>query len=157
LLLSINTQRTPFHHVKTIQQPFRIYRRTTIAVSLFLALGFSTESFSVESHTEKFKPVLRNSKVQNGPSIRSVASCADDGAPATLRHEIGQAAPGDTIDLSLLPCDTIVLNSQWVPSQIVVTQDALTIKGPDRSFARDRRERNVPRFPAYRDGNTRAR
>lgn len=72
------------------------------------------------------------------PPVRTVTSCADDGAPGTLRDEVNHAQSGDMIDLSTLACSTITLDSNWPLPELQVVQDTLYLKGPgDRHLTID--------------------
>ena len=72
-------------------------------------------------------------------AVRAVTTCADDGSPGSLRALVDSAVSGDTIDLSQLACDRIVLNGNVL--EITATDlallgpgaDALTIDGGSHS------------------------
>jgi hypothetical protein len=66
-------------------------------------------------------------EVQSTGVVRTVSSCADDGA-GSLRDTISHATAGDTVDLRGLACSRITLTSGAVRT----TLEGLTIIGPGR-------------------------
>ena len=86
-------------------------RRTLLAASICAAMsGLSAAS---------------GSHAASG-NLVTVASCADDGSPDTLRAAIEGASDGDTIDLGDLSCSLITLQNGPLVSQVM----NLTILGP---------------------------
>lgn len=69
----------------------------------------------------------RKPSVIAGPTpTAQVTSCADDGAPGTLREVVAAAGEGDRLDLSQLNCSVITLTQGAIP----VMLDNLSLLGP---------------------------
>jgi hypothetical protein len=62
---------------------------------------------------------------------RVVRSCADDGAPETLRGVMETAVSGDTIDLSELTCSTITLTAGKIQTPFASSDIAIVGPGMD--------------------------
>lgn len=91
--------------------------------------GLRGVSALFEALRANHKPTLPHT-----PATMRVSSCADNGAPGTLRALIAAAGEGDTIDLTALKCSSITLQHGAIPVQL----DDLTVIGPgEHRFAID--------------------
>lgn len=133
-------------------------RLTPLAAALFFALAGSTTLAGVDVVTSQsqashaptaqryaLRLQARQSRTPGPPSSdhrgsapagakRPVTSCADDGAPGTLRNVLAGAAEGDIVDLSALTCSTITLTQGPIDTSALGDHQLydVTLQGPGR-------------------------
>jgi len=107
-----------------------------LSVAIIAALGTTVPVHAIAAAQRSGAVALRDQlrtlmpaapKAPGSPAATLVvSSCADDGAPGTLRSVVAASGEDDTVDLAALQCGTITLSQGAIP----VLLNSLAIAGP---------------------------